>query len=283
MLTMRQFAAQHQPHQLLGRLAHAAEALSKGNHCEAKVCQMGYHHGGIPAVICYFPDIVLFGQVTHEPDYRIVIHHIALCGFDKVLPCPEVIVHMIPAHTEIQRFIRHPEVRQHLIRLIIFLRRKYQHQRGQVGCTGQVQSCIAGTTFQRPFIYGYCAGVPLFHGHPPHSLLRPLAQAQLPEYILLCRILLCRVAGGFQLFDVNGDTQRWIRFLPDFRVCPVSIHGCTVDNWIKSRVMLTAIQNILCFLVLLVADRMDVISGSRDDEHQWLFPGITRAFCQDIE
>ena len=37
---------------------------------------------------------------------------------------------------------------------------------------------------------------------------------------LLCRILLCRVAGGFQLFDVNGDTQRWIRFLPDFRVCP---------------------------------------------------------------
>ena len=47
--------------------------------------------------------------------------------------------------------------------------------------------------------------------------------------------------------------------------------------------MLTAIQNILCFLVLLVADLLDVISGSRDDEHQWLFPGITRAFCQDIE
>ena len=47
--------------------------------------------------------------------------------------------------------------------------------------------------------------------------------------------------------------------------------------------MLATIQNILCFLMLLIADGVNIIARGCNDEHQRLFPGITGAFGQSVE
>ena len=47
--------------------------------------------------------------------------------------------------------------------------------------------------------------------------------------------------------------------------------------------MLSAVQNVLRLLMLLITHGVDIIARRGDDEHQRLLPGITGTFGQDIE
>ena len=61
---MCQLVFQHNAHQLFCRRAHILEALSEGNHRETVILQCLHHHGGIPAVVGDFADVIAFAQLA---------------------------------------------------------------------------------------------------------------------------------------------------------------------------------------------------------------------------
>ncbi len=121
----------------------------------------------------------------------------------------------------IQSILRHPEVRKNSIFIIPIQRRKYQHESGNIRSGREVQTTVADAALQIIGIHRKAAGIPFLHRHPADCLLHPLVQAKLTEGVLLAGILLCRLTGGFDLIDANGDTEGGICFLLDLRVCPV--------------------------------------------------------------
>ena len=52
----------------------------------------------------------------------------------------------------------------------------------------------------------------------------------MPEGVLLTGILLGRFAGGLYLIHPNRDAERWVGFLPDFRIRPIICFMKTIHN-----------------------------------------------------
>ncbi|MPN61638.1 hypothetical protein SDC9_209376 [bioreactor metagenome] len=55
---MIELAFQHNAHQLFGRRTHVLKPLPERNHGKAVIFQRLDHHGGVPAIIGDFPDVV---------------------------------------------------------------------------------------------------------------------------------------------------------------------------------------------------------------------------------
>ena len=126
------------------------------------------------------------------------------------------------------------------------------------------------------------AFVPLVHRHPPNRLFDPLVQSELPERVFLGGVLLCRLAGGADLFDVHGDTERRVCFFPDFRIGPVIIRVCPIDYRIERLIMLPPLQDILGLGVNFIADTVGVRSGCCNQEEQGLHSGVTRTLGHNV-
>ena len=190
---------------------------------------------------------------------------------------------MISAHTQIEVILRYPEVRQDDVFVVLILRREYQHKGRNIRGGGQVQATVADTAFQIVFADGEFAFVPFIHGHPANRLFDPLVETKLSEGVLFAGILFCRFTGILDLVDANRDAEGRICLLPDRWICPVVRLLCTVNNRIKGVVDLSSVNDVLGFLVYLIADGLRIVAGRGDKEIQRLHTGIAGAFCHDIK
>ena len=105
---------QCQLHQFLGGRRHILKSLAEGNHRESHAFQVLDHLYGAPPVKSDLPDIEPFPQALNEFLNIAIMHHIPLCGLQEPLPLPHIIGDMIPAHPQIQRLFRDPEIREQL-------------------------------------------------------------------------------------------------------------------------------------------------------------------------
>ena len=81
-----------------------------------------------------------------------------------------------------------------------------------------------------------------------------MIQTKLSEGVLLSGVLLCRLAGVFELVDADRDAEGGIGFLPNLRVRPIVRFLCTVDDGIEGVVDFASLDDILGLLVDLIAD-----------------------------
>ena len=168
--------------------------------------------------------------------------------------------------------------------MFVFFRwRKGKYKSCNIRCAGKVKATITNTTCQHLFIKRNLAFIPLFHRHPTHRLFYPLIQTQLPKGVLFAGSLLCRITRSHHLIHSNGFIQTWVCLFPHLWVSPVLGFICSIDNRIESRIMLSAFQNVLCFLVNFIADAVGVRSGSGNQEVQRLHSGIAGTFGHNIK
>ena len=71
--------------------------------------------------------------------------------------------------------------------------------------------------------------------------------------------------------------------MPHVLVGPIIILRRPIYDWIESGVDLFAREDVLGFLVLLVADTVGVGAGGCDQEVQWLGASIPTAFGHHVE
>ena len=211
------------------------------------------------------------------------MNDIALGGLQISLPLPHIVWHMVTPDSQVEVVLRYPEVRQDDVLVILIFWRKHQNERRNVRCGRKVQTAVADATFQIILVDGELAFVPLVHRHPANCLFDPLVESQLSEGVLLAGVLLCRLAGVFDLVDANRDAERGIGFLPDLRVRPIVRFLRTVDDGIEGVVDLSTLDDIFCFLVNLIADGFRIVAGRGDEEIQRLHTGIAGAFGHNIE
>ena len=138
--------------------------------------------------------------------------------------------------------------------LILFRWRKHQNKSCNIRCTGKVKTTVADSSFQFGFIKIHLAFVPLLHRHPTHRLFYPLIQTQLSKSIFFTGSFLCRITRSYHLIHTDSFIKAWVCFFPDLWVSPVLRFIRTINDRIKSRVMFSAFQNILRFLVDFIAD-----------------------------
>ena len=103
------------------------------------------------------------------------------------------------------------------------------------------------------------------------------------EGVLLAWILFCRLAGGFDFIDAYRNAERRICLFPYLGICPILVLRCAVDNRIKSRVVLAAVNDVQRLLVCLVADGLRVRSGCGNQKVERLHSCIAGAFGHDIK
>ena len=190
---------------------------------------------------------------------------------------------MVAVHAKLDVVLREPEIGENDILLILRSWRENKHKCRDIRSAGKVESAIADAPFQRFFVHGKGAGVPLLHWHPADGLLHPLVQPELPKGVFLCRILHRAVACVLHLVDVDRDAQRRVRFLPYRRVCPVLALVRAVDHRIERRVNLAAFEDILRLLVYLVADGVDVVARRGNEKIQRLHTGVAGPLRHYIE
>ena len=166
---------------------------------------------------------------------------------------------------------------------IIFSRWKDKYKSCYICCRGKVKTTIANTPGKPLFIKRYFAFIPFLHRHPADSLFYPLIQTQLPKRIFLARRFFCRITRSHHLIYSDGFVEGWICLFPNLRVSPIFRFISTIDNGIKSWVMFSAFQNVLCLLVNFIADWICVCAGCGNQEIQRLHSGITGAFGHNIK
>ena len=149
----------------------------------------------------------LLPQFIDEVFDKAIVNHISFSGFQVALPFPYIIWNVVTPYSEWQCFLRQPEVREDIIMLIIFSRRKDKHKSCNICCTGKVKSTIADTPSKHLFIKSNLAFVPLFHRHPTNRLFYPLIQTQLPKRIFLARRFFCRVTRCYDLIHTDSFIQ----------------------------------------------------------------------------
>jgi len=138
--------------------------------------------------------------------------------------------------------------------LIFICWRKNKHESCNICGTGKVESTVADSSFEFGFIKSNLAFVPLFHRHPTYRLFYPLIQTQLPKGVLFAGSFFCRVTRSHHLIHTDCLVEGWICFFPHLWIRPVFRFICTVNDRIESRIVLSAFQNVLRFLVDFIAD-----------------------------
>ena len=194
------------------------------------------------------------------------MHHVAFRGHQRPLPLPQVVGNMVAPDTKIQSFFRYPEVWKDIVFILLIQRREHQHESRDVRGGGKIQPAVADASFQIILRNREGAGVPLVHRHPADGLLHPLVQPELPESVLLARILLGGLTGGFDLVDAHRNAERGVCFLPHLGVRPILILGSTVNDRIKGRINLPSLRDVDGFLVYLVADGVGIVACCGDQE-----------------
>ena len=174
------------------------------------------------------------------------------------MPLPHIIWHMVAPNPEIKVVFRYPEVRQDDVLVVLIFRWEHQNECRNVSGGGQVQTAVADATFQIVLADSELTFVPLVHRHPAHRLLDPLVQAKLSEGVLFAWVLLCRLAGVLDLVDTHRDAEGWVGLFPDLWVCPIVRFLRTVDNGIEGMVDLPTLDDVLGFLVELIADGLRI-------------------------
>lgn len=193
-------------------------------------------------------------QLIDEVFDKTIVNHISLSCFQIALPFPYIIWNMVTSYSKGQSFLRQPEVGQNIIMFIIFSRWKDKYKSCYICCRGKVKTTIANTPGKPLFIKRYFAFIPFLHRHPADSLFYPLIQTQLPKRIFLARRFFCRITRSHHLIYSDGFVEGWICLFPNLRVSPIFRFISTIDNGIKSWVMFSAFQNVLCLLVNFIAD-----------------------------
>ena len=195
---------------------------------------------------------------------------------------------MISAYTQVKCFFRYPEIRQDLVSILLIQRRKHQHEGRNIRGRRQVQSAVADAPLQIVFGDRKRTGVPLVHRHSADRLLHPLIQPKLP-FSLSCRKAFS--SPGFCFADSQAAStlsmptviQREIGLFPHLRISPILIRFRTVNDRIESWIDLPAVEDALCFLVDFITNGVCIISGSSNQEIQWLHSGIAGAFSHYIK
>ena len=173
---MRNFLFQYQSHKFFRWRRHGCEALTKRYNRKTHTLQVLRKLRCAPTVISNLPNVEPLSKLLNKLFDITVMHHISLCGLQKSLSLPDIIRNMIPLYPELQRFLRNPEITQHLVTVILIHRREHQGKCRQVCGTGKIQPAIAHTPLQLILIHRKTAGIPLLHRHPAHRLLHPLIQ-----------------------------------------------------------------------------------------------------------
>ena len=210
------------------------------------------------------------------------MHHIAFGGHQVALLLPFIVHNVVASDAQLQRFLREPEEWQHHIWLYLIVRRKYQHQRGQIGCAGQVKPSIANTSLPFIGIDDTTAIAPLVHGHPANRLLHPLIEAQLPEHVFVRRCFQGFTVSVAHLVDGNRVIQGRIGAIPVLLIRPVRLIRQAEQHGIKTRIIFAAFEDIEGLLVYLPADAVAVGARCCKEEPQRLLSGVAGALRHDI-
>ena len=110
-----------------------------------------------------------------------------------------------------------------------------------------------------------------------------MIQPKLTKAVLLGRVLPRRVTGCLYLVNANCNPEGRIRPFPDLWICPVLIILRSIDHGIEGRVDLSPFQNILRFLVGLVADGLRIRPCRCDEEVKRLHSCIAGAFRHNVK
>ena len=116
--------------------------------------------------------------------------------------------------------------------------------------------------------------------NPCNNAADPLVETKLTEYIFFRRICQRLTVCIPDAVNSNGVSEGRICLIPRFLGVPVVIIVQSVNDRIKGRINASAVQNILCFGVVFVADRISVCSCRGDQEVQRLSTGITGALIR---
>ncbi len=135
---MGKLSLQGQLHQLLGWRTHILETLSKGNYCKTHPLQVLYHLHSAPAVEGNLTDIVFLTQAFDELFNVAVMHYVPFRGLQISLPLPNVIRHMVTAHTQVKCIFWYPKIRQDTIFIILVLWGKDQNEGRHIRGRGKV-------------------------------------------------------------------------------------------------------------------------------------------------
>ena len=121
------------------------------------------------------------------------------------------------------------------------------------------------------------------HRHPTDCLLDPLVQTELPESVLFAGVLLGRLAGVTHFVDGNSNAQGRVCLFSGLWVCPIVTLVSTVDNGIEGVVDFPAFDDVLGFLVDLIADGLGIVARRSNKEVQRLHTGIAGALGHNIK
>lgn len=83
---------------------------------------------------------------------------------------------MVVSYTEIQRFLRYPEVRKDSIFVLLIYRRKHQNKSRNVRGGRRGKTDVVDAPFKIIFENREGTGVSLAHQHPVDGLLHPLVE-----------------------------------------------------------------------------------------------------------
>ena len=270
-------------HELLGGRAHVLEALSERDDGEAHAFEVLHHLDGSPSVEGDLADVEPLAEAFNELLDIAVVDDVSLRCLEDALFLPEVVGDVVAADPEVERVLGHPEVREDRIPVVIVLRREHEDEGGDVGRAGKVEPAVADAALKVVLVHREVAGVPFVHRHPADGLLHPLVEAELPEGVLLAGVLLRALAGRLDLVDADRDAEARVRFLPDLRVRPVLGLVRSEDDRVEGRIVLPAVHDVQCLLMLLVADGVRVVPGGGDEEEQGLHPRVAGSFGHDVE
>ena len=274
---------QNQLHELLGGRAHILEPLPERNDREVHALKVLHHLHGTPAVECDLTDVEPFSEALDELFDVAVMNDISFRGLQVSLTFPYIVRNVISIDSLAHVLFRYPEVGQDHELVLFIQRREHQHKRRDICRGGEVEPTVADPAFEVVLVYRKGAPVPFLHRHPAHSLLDPLVESELPERVLLGRVLFCRLAGRLDLVDPDRDPERRVCFLPYLRVRPVVVLVRAVDHRIEGRIDLPAFQEVLCFLVRFIADGFRVRPGGRYKEIQRLHPRVAGALGHNVK
>ena len=119
-------------HEFFGWRTHILEPLSKWNNGKAHSLEVLHHLHRAPAVKGNLPYIKPCAKLFDKFLNKAVMNNISLRGHKQALTLPQVVGNMIALYPKVKSILRHPEVRQDTVFVLLILRREYQHKRRDV-------------------------------------------------------------------------------------------------------------------------------------------------------
>ena len=119
---------EYQFHEFFRRRTHIFESLTEWNDRETCVRKVLAHLHCAPSVVCDFLDVIFGAKICNELLDESIMNNVSFGCHGRALRLPHIIRYMVAPHSEVNRVLRHPKVRENIIRLVLFARRKHKNK-----------------------------------------------------------------------------------------------------------------------------------------------------------